>query len=887
MLLFTILFTAFLALTNAGTCDEAVPVTAFPYSVKGVLNSALADSTYVDKSGATVTVKAIWYKVTVTEDTTAWVSTCHPSTTVNTKIISYGACSESTATNYLDENDDFENCGTKSRIAIKFTKNKAQFVGVFSPDGTEGNYMIVFESYTQTNINCMAATPVTLPVVVEGTTANGEEVTLSCTPYSGRKGLWYSFKGTGEAVVVDNCGSNIPFDIQLIILEGNAVGDCSSIDCYANNDGGCPDNTYSARVYFKTVVNQNYLVFITSYFLDEGSFQVNLRTISQAIPTICEQAVTLSSFPVTRSAQFNASWTKTVDSCTEEAEKHYAAYFVFKGLGANMVMHTCRSASGKTRIEVLNNCEESMCVVSSTVTCGDQAYLELMAKNGQEYFIRVVCLSDVCDTTFTIGYSSMSKHDMCQDAMLVTASTTQSVLAETLDTCTHGCSYTSTEGKGLWYKFIGTTALPNKAGYNILTSDAQGMSINKIEVYQECDTYVCTAQQVGNVVIGIEESAYAFADIGTSESMHVQIVVEDKVQHDTCANAKNIQIPFSTLDWNLGASTSKNLFCSKTESEGTWYTFSVESRATLFVSTCTQTLLYPSYLAVGSGSCSEMLCMGEADPSLIGCMSGGTALLSVAPQNKYYVFVGSQNTNVYGQFNLKMYTNDPPESSKCNNAIVLNMKEKFIRLTTYNRYSYRTYVKFLDGKSREVRGTYFVINEGYSGKVLFMTCATGTTIPSFISTHNACRGNIQSNYSFPSDIVSSKYADYQSNVCGNMGSKLQVDVDGLNPTLVFVAGYNTDDYGFIDVEILLRVTPLPTTSSSEPVESSSHPSQSSEAHSSNTSDSDEDNNGLSGGQIAGIVIGVIIFVAVSALLIGVVVFVVIKATNAAKYQALD
>ncbi|EAL47650.1 hypothetical protein EHI8A_079840 [Entamoeba histolytica HM-1:IMSS-B] len=874
-----LVFSLTLSFSLSASCNQGLHVINLPFTAYDKIDADVTDFLIEDNNGVQQLVKPVWYILNSTKDTTFTVSTCSAYTLVDTKIAAYHTCGETAATNFIEMNDDFPECSTNSKLQVFVSAGKPVYVAVYSAPGAYGRFRFTAQETNPTNTNCQKALEIkSFPAVVEGNTLAGDSTKLDCTIYSSVRGLWYTFVGDGRAIVADTCGSNLPFDVFLAVVKAPIEGNCDNMPCYTSADGGCPGNVgdVPARVYFPTIKDQRYYIFVTSYYQEAGTFQLTIKSLAQAIPTVCEQALSITSLPFSRSAPVNDSWTKTNNICSDTTLSFPAAYFTFKGTGTGVSIQTCPSKSGETKIEVFDSCSQSTCIQESDVVCGNHAYLDFMPESGREYYIRVACINGPCDLTFYMEYTSTSKHDRCESALLVTSSLTETAFLSELSESPHGCSGTPENGKGKWYKFIGTDALPNKKGYHLFSYDEEGNSPNAIEVHSGCGNYYCSYNRREEVLIDIKQTAFVFAFGGTSQALAVHIVIEETIEHENCQNARSIMVPYTILDWNLNAEPS-NGFCSRTQkTEAVWYTFSVEKTTQVSISTCSQSVQYDSYLAVGSGSCGQLVCIADVNDTR-GCNGGGYVTIKAQPGNNYYVFVGAESQGTSGQFVLSLYTNDRPIYSQCSEAMVLPVSKKFYRMTTYTQYSYATYMTFPDGTHKNVRGSYYLIPEGYKGSVYFMTCATGTEIPTFISAHDSCRGNDKTNYSFPSPPSVSEYSDFKSGNCGKFGTILKVEVNGVDPKLVLVSGFNENEIGFIDVEILMKLEKIPSSdssSSSSPSASSTQPSTSSSAPnpSGESSNNTEDNNGTKIGWIIFGVVLFLIFITIFAFIIGFIIY---------------
>jgi len=318
--------------------------------------------------------------------------------------------------------------------------------------------------------------------------------------------------------------------------------------------------------------------------------------------------------------------------------------------------------------------------------------------------------------------------------------------------------------------------------------------------------------------IDMLKSSYAFVNAGKNEWLYVSIVIESQIENDVCTLAKDISLPYSTLDYNMNGDPSTHT-CNSKKTRGVWYQFSVDHKQKVYVSTCSATIVFDSYIEVVTGTCDKLTCLTSVSETE-NCNGGGLLEFDAAAGNLYKIFIGSEEQNTNGKFDITMWTNEKPENSKCSAAYSLDLSKKFTRFTISTTNAYVSIV-VVDEQPQEKRGAYIHIPDGYKGRIAISTCATGTRIPTFIALTDNCRTS-QQNTSFINTVF--KHADYLENKCGDFGSYLIYELDGTTELMLFVGNANTGDTGFIDVEILNGATDInPTSSSQSQPDSSSHP----------------------------------------------------------------
>ncbi|MEZ4740746.1 MAG: T9SS type A sorting domain-containing protein [Flavobacteriales bacterium] len=140
------------------------------------------------------------------------------------------------------------------------------------------------------NAYCAGATPVNCGDPVDGDTSVG---LFTAGPACGAanitsKGLWYSFVGTGEVVLLSTCGS-AAYDTKISVFSGA----CGDLSCVAGGDDAtnCPGNT--TTVEFLSEVGTDYLILVHGYGQASGTFTMNIfceAACTTAANDLCENA---------------------------------------------------------------------------------------------------------------------------------------------------------------------------------------------------------------------------------------------------------------------------------------------------------------------------------------------------------------------------------------------------------------------------------------------------------------------------------------------------------------------------------------------------------------------------------------------------------------------
>src|SRR5690606_19457803 len=140
---------------------------------------------------------------------------------------------------------------------------------------------------------CPDATPLVCNTTIDGTnaaaTTTDEPSTGDCSGSisSNSPGVWYSFEGNGETIVVETCG----FDTQLFVF----TGACGSFTCVTDHDGASstsPCNIFGgSMVTVDTVDGQMYYFYVVGWSGETGEFTISLTCPEPLLNDECDGAI--------------------------------------------------------------------------------------------------------------------------------------------------------------------------------------------------------------------------------------------------------------------------------------------------------------------------------------------------------------------------------------------------------------------------------------------------------------------------------------------------------------------------------------------------------------------------------------------------------------------
>lgn len=113
-------------------------------------------------------------------------------------------------------------------------------------------------------------------------------------------------------------------------------------------------------------------------------------------------------------------------------------------------------------------------------------------------------------------------------------------------------------------------------------------------------------------------------------------------ENDDCANARNVSaLPYNLTQYALGATNNAGVIstCGGGMNDGVWYTFNVGTPGDIAITLSVND--WDPEIAVYSGSCGALTCVGSVDSGLIG--DAETLNLTAMASGQYWVNVGNKN----------------------------------------------------------------------------------------------------------------------------------------------------------------------------------------------------------------------------------------------------
>ena len=221
-----------------------------------------------------------WYMISGTGEYLA-ATTCTGNSTLDNNVfdsvldVYSGDCGNLVV---LNSNDDSASCGNlKSRVGWQSDNNGVYYLRVMGYSGSVGAYGVtVFPSEATVppstlppdSVLCDSATPLEPGVAVEGETT---------APYLG---VWYSFLGTGNDLVISTCTGTAALNSAVFdsVIEVYAR-DCDDLRFIMSDDEGGKCGNGKSAVILPSVLNLTYHVKVSEYLGLTGSFGIEVSDV--------------------------------------------------------------------------------------------------------------------------------------------------------------------------------------------------------------------------------------------------------------------------------------------------------------------------------------------------------------------------------------------------------------------------------------------------------------------------------------------------------------------------------------------------------------------------------------------------------------------------------
>lgn len=504
-------------------------------------------------------------------------------------------------------------------------------------------------------------------VVIFGFTKQGEVANVpSCgnLVVSDSKGLWYTFTGSGNEVLVSTCETTSVFDTRISVFTGG----CSTLSCVGGGDDNCGDHGF-----VNFVAERDFEYFILVHGTDNrvGNFTLSVDEVSLIIipPDTCDKALPITLDGIGRLGTVSGAQFQDVGLCRDIDLAARSIYYTVLGTGSTMIASTCNQLSDTSaQIQLYGgSCDNLECIDNlKVVNCGPQMSVIWDSIVNQTYFIQVYGSEN---GTISLSVEEIAENYVCEDSS-TSLEIGSSVLGSTRISQSDDGAFCSQAGNepGSWYRVSSVTngSLSVSACSIITNFNPQ------ISVYDSCGSLQCLASNNGmrcgdGSAVTWTTSAgkiYYIVVRGSGENEFGNFALTLGPGNNLCEIAEPVQPDgVGTLGSTLQATMdegSLSCFASGIVVDGpaVWYKV-IGTGGLLEASTCTTDTDFDTKLSVYQGTCGELSCIVGNDNS---CGSKSSLTWFASEQEIYYILVHGFETGNFGLI-VRTVENDSCASS--------------------------------------------------------------------------------------------------------------------------------------------------------------------------------------------------------------------------------
>ncbi|EMD49546.1 Hypothetical protein EHI5A_166130 [Entamoeba histolytica KU27] len=795
--------------------------------------------------------KSVIFQYTPSSNKMIEVSTCYAQTNFATRIIIGSSCIDDVTSSCVGANDGDPNglCdGHRSKLIVNVKASQSYFIivsGVTNHDS--GSFRLTIKEYINpTSTTCSNALKInSFPQTVDATI-------LSSLTYSGNyhgllRGMWFKFNATQNTHVIDTCNKNTQYPTTIYLYKKVTTSNgCMGDAPIAEATEGC--GSFARLYYDKLIVGEEYYVFVhftgdTSKSPVSGSFEVTFRT-NGGDNYKCTNSFSISKKPFNIIMDMSG-YTKSTSPCSLNTQQT-GMYFSVRGDGRRYAIHTCftqSSGSDHTSLELYSNGCDNCAEVSSN-TCGNDALINVFLEANQLYRFRVVCTNPQCKVNVGVMQIDFKDNYLCEHARLLNITTegdqfTQYLIGSNQESYTvFDCKDNKKNLKGGWYELKAETEDMNiMHGVYTFKPEQYTGYLATLKGCSECikSTFDLYATSVETIKKG--ESLFVFATTilregsGNEFGTFMYWAVKRDTKGTTFDKAYEVTVPYSGI---FGIGTQLPVQCSHLRFPNLHsfpaiiLKYEQPEDTTYVVSTCgSETVTSTMIEVLFTQNNGNRECYNTNDINECGY---GTTVTSSGKGSKYALVGINPDVSVEKTVTrVNIYENIAEESSKCSNAETITIPSTYYSYTEKAHSSRSKCGVVADG----LKGKWFVYTPKETEKVLIQTDDV-TTFNTQIGVYTSCE--MLTDLSVPGDCY--KGTNFYKSPVGQHGTILTTKLEKGQTYYIFVGGATYSDSGMMRVKFDYYEGEL---------------------------DNEED--GLSGGEIFGIIVAVL-FLVVILLVIG-------------------
>jgi len=567
---------------------------------------------------------------------------------------------------------------------------------------------------TPDNDNCSTAQAVAIPSTTlgnfTGATLEYNPVTTTATPFptfvaqSNKRGLWYSFLGTGNSTTVSMCNSAPGFDSVMLAMVGSCDG-FTIVSVGDDNGPSCSGN--QASMTFCTELGTTYYLWVSPFSSGAQTFAFQLDITDDGVPCGTALPAGLCAAPTGGTPELeNRQGPSTNDGCDGNptgavgmfqditpgaypafagvlgTTRNYAAnrdtdWYRFQAPVSDLFTATLTSQTPAVlefrQISATGTCSTNTLLVQSAASqrCAT-ATINSTVTAGAWYAVRVVPLNTALSTgTFGgVAMSAVSNHykvetqlggpppnDNCANAAALVATQSGNTSAATND----GSSSCDATCNDVWY----TYTVGVDAGNLSLNTCASGTD-TVISVYDSCGgmELACNDDAAGVPCSGPASAL----TVALAANQTVKVRVSDKgagvsftlassfavppPANDECVNATVIgpgsvtTIADTRFATPVGLNSAPSSTCQANQSRDVWFQWTSLGAGAVTVDTCGATQpVSDSVITIYTGSCGSLTEIACDDDTCVTPNLASMVTFTASCTTTYYIRVSQFGTS--------------------------------------------------------------------------------------------------------------------------------------------------------------------------------------------------------------------------------------------------
>jgi len=603
-----------------------------------------------------------------------------------------------------------------------------------------------------TTTTCEDAVELAYNEFYEADTSACDNFGVACGTYRYKpRGMWYTLKGEGKAVIVSTCDTRTSLDTVIFVFD-----DCTEVDgyinsCVAMDDDGC--NHRQSRVTFTAEAAHTYHIFVSGFQNTTGYFYLGVSEVLPPDNYQCQKAIDVDHYPFTIEGE-TGTCLAVEDKCQHTSSS--GLWYKVHGNGNPFVAHTCnQNTNYDSVIAVFAECSEQGgadgCITYNNDACYRSSLVSWRSVQNSQYWVFVTGFKNARGRfTLAIEQRSMNPYSHCYEPIVITALPFYfSGNTEYLETTFSECRKQDIQ-HAIYFRLQGT-------GRKVIaTTCTSSSTVNDsvIDVYSDCEPIdssehpgsgkTCVAFNddycgLGAQVVFLATSDTFYIAVSSAAptiegvSFSLAVMAYEDSMNSQCWFAEEIDSFPDVLSGNTTYMDTCDQTCdgSRVSRRGGWYRYAHSGdRKTITVTTCNEYNAIDAKIEVYN-DCNEMSCAAQS--TKVGNCANATW---VAEEGRIYnIFITTADPNAPGgYYHADFYEEAPAEHGSCDNAYFVNRGALPFRVEDNTILAEDSYS---DCDNRTKKGIWVAVI-GTGNKIVATTCDPHTGFDTVLELYDHC-----------------------------------------------------------------------------------------------------------------------------------------------------